>query len=261
MPVLRSLLVLTVVLVAGLSALPASADPVGDGSASAGDVSSERTYARPDFTGREHGIDVSHWQGTINWRNVKQDGYRFAIVKATQGIHYNDPMYKENRYNARRVGMVFTAYEYADPDPGDRDAIRDADHFIRVAGLRPQDMVPVLDLEETGGLGKIQLRNWVRDWTSRVEERLGVDPMIYVSPSFWAEEMKDDVSFAVDGTPLWIAHWKTNEPWVPASDWNGNSWDVWQWTSDGDVRGIRGRVDLNLLNGTSFDGLTIATAA
>jgi GH25 family lysozyme M1 (1,4-beta-N-acetylmuramidase) len=84
--------------------------------------------------------------------------------------------------------------------------------------------------------------------------------MIYVSPSFWVDKMTDTTALADAGDPLWIAHWYVQAPTLPASEWDGLGWSLWQWTDRGSVGGIGGRVDMDLLNGTSFDSLTIANA-
>ena len=141
--------------------------------ASAGEETASVTSPSATDGGRLRGIDVSHWNGTINWERVREDGVRFAIAKATQGRGYEDPTYDFNHARAREAGIRVTAYEFADPDPGPKDARRDADHFLQVANLRGKDLIPVLDLEQTGGLGPARLIEWVRRWTGRVKERIG----------------------------------------------------------------------------------------
>ena len=71
--------------------------------------------------------------------------------------------------------------------------------------------------------------------------------------------MGDATWFAANGyRVLWIAHWTTSaEPSVPAGGWGGNGWTFWQYTSDGSVPGIGGRVDLNRYNGTDFTSVLI----
>jgi GH25 family lysozyme M1 (1,4-beta-N-acetylmuramidase) len=185
---------------------------------------------------------------------------RFVIAKATEGTAFTDPSYTTYRAGARKVHLHFTAYEFADPGPGRRDPGEDAAHFVRVAALKPTDLVPVLDLEQTGGLKPDALITWVETWCNAVERRIGVRPIIYASPLFWVDNMGDTTALADAGDPLWIAHWYVQDPTLPASEWNGLGWSLWQWTDRGSVGGIGGRVDLDLLNGTSFDSLTIANA-
>ena len=112
----------------------------------------------------------------------------------------------------------------------------------------------VLDLETTGGLTTTPLQAWVRDFMNRVYERTGIRGAIYVSPAFWATYMGDTAILALEGYQvLWIAHWTTAlEPWTPAANWAGQGWTFWQYTSDGSVPGISGRVDLNRYRYTDF---------
>ena len=89
--------------------------------------------------------------------------------------------------------------------------------------------------------------------------RLGVRGVIYCSPSFWKTYMGDTGWFASNGyTILWVAHWTTaSAPSVPAANWGGKSWTFWQYTSDGTVPGISGRVDLDRYNGTDLTKVRI----
>ena len=111
------------------------------------------------------------------------------------------------------------------------------------AALKPRHLLPVLDIEQAGGLGPKQLRRWASAWLARVEERLGVKAIIYTFPSFWSDKMGDTVRFANDGHRLWIAHWGTDQPQVPAENWGGRGWTLWQYDDCGSVAGIKGCVD------------------
>jgi lysozyme len=207
---------------------------------------------------RAQGIDVSHWQGRIGWRKVARDGVDFAIAKATEGYGWVDRSYRRNHARARLRGVRITAYHYARPDRSPWDAIREADFFIDHARLRPGDLLPALDLETTGGLNRRNLRTWTLHWLQRVERRLGVKPMIYTSPGFWSSALGDTRLIARRGYEVvWVAHWDTYRPRVPADGWNGNGWTFWQWTSRGRVDGVRGFVDRNWYNGKALRSLTI----
>lgn len=206
------------------------------------------------------GIDVSHWQETINWPMVAAAGKRFAFIKAsdgwitTDGTMFVDTMYPANRFEARAAGLVVGAYHFARPDATPGDAIAEADHFVNFASPAGGDLLPVLDLETTGGLTTTPLQAWVRDFMNRVYERTGIRGAIYVSPAFWTKYLGDTATLAMEGYPvLWIAHWTTAwEPWTPAANWAGQGWAFWQYTSDGSVPGITGRVDLNRYRYTDF---------
>ncbi len=203
------------------------------------------------------GIDVSHWQGQIGWNDVAADGVSFAITKATEGRIYHDDQYARNKERAEANGVAFTAYHFASPDKTADDAILEADNFVDTANLGPGNLRPVLDLEKYGGLGTRKLRKWVKAWLARVEARLGVKPIIYTSPSFWHDRMGNSRWFADHGYALWIAHWHVATPRVPAKNWGGQGWAIWQYDNCGSVEGIDGCVDLDRLNGTDLDALRI----
>jgi GH25 family lysozyme M1 (1,4-beta-N-acetylmuramidase) len=200
------------------------------------------------------GIDVSHWQGTINWTQVAAAGKKFAIIKATDGTSFIDNMYATNHAQAKAAGLKTGAYHFARPSSAIGNAAAQADLFINTAQLGINDLLPALDLEVTGSLSVAALQGWVSEFLTRVVQRTGVKPMIYVSPAFWSKYLGDTTMFADAGyNVLWIAHWTTNaSPTVPASNWGGKGWTFWQYTSDGSVPGISGRVDLDRFNGTDM---------
>ena len=164
------------------------------------------------------GIDISHWQGTIDWAKVAASGKRFAFIKASDGVRdaagkmFVDTTYPTNRAQAKANGMFLGAYHFARPeltlidlvgvlDPVP-DAVAEADHFIDTATPRSGEMIPVLDLEDYGktatnpGLSPTDLQTWVRAFLERVYERTGVRAAIYVSPSFWSTRMGNSRWFA-----------------------------------------------------------------
>ena len=200
------------------------------------------------------GIDVSHWQGAIDWTKVKAAGKTFAIAKATEGVGFKDDHYDRNKAGAMGQGIKFGAYHFARPE---NDPIQEADWFVNNAGIQHGMLIPTLDLERTGGRSTTELTSWVKSWVQRVDARLGVKPMIYVSPSFWRTYMANTRWFADNGYAiLWVANWGVTSPSVPGDNWGGRSWTFWQYTSDGTVPGISGRVDLNRYRFSTFDAVT-----
>jgi GH25 family lysozyme M1 (1,4-beta-N-acetylmuramidase) len=198
------------------------------------------------------GIDVSHWNGTINWSKVAASGRRFVIMKATDGRKFDDPNYASNKARASAAGLVITAYHFARPDTRKGDAVAEADHFIDVAGLRVGNIIPVLDLERDGGMSTSTLIDWTRAWLKEVKRLTRVRPMIYTGPYRWSTKMGDTKVFADHGYRLWLGHWTTGTPWVPANDWGGNGWTFWQYTNCGKVPGVGGCVDLDHYKGTKL---------
>ena len=204
------------------------------------------------------GIDISQYQQAIDWPQVAAAGKSFAVMRVTLGQTYLDPTYATNHAGARAAGMKVTAYHFATPSSAPGDAILEADWFIQNAGLLPGDLVPALDLEQTGGLAPPDLQAWVGAWLGEVAARLGVRPMIYTSPSFWANAMGDTTMFADQGyTVLWVAHWFVPQMSVPANNWGGHSWTFWQYDDCGSVPGISGCVDLDRFNGMDLAPVTV----
>ena len=237
--------------------LAAAAAP-GDEEAALGGSGSETPEVALAPVGTIPGIDVSHHQDVIDWPAVAASGQRFVFAKATEGRAFVDPMYLINKAGAEAAGLLFGAYHFAQPDDRRNDAAREADHFVDHALLEPGNLLPVLDIERTNGLSQAEVTAWILAWLDRVTERLGVRPMLYTSPGGWDARTGDTTAVAAAGyTTLWVAHWGVASPRLPADDWNGNGWAFWQYTSQGSLPGIDGRVDLDWYEGGSFAPVTI----
>jgi GH25 family lysozyme M1 (1,4-beta-N-acetylmuramidase) len=211
--------------------------------------------------GTTPGIDVSLYQETIDWTAVNHNNVQFAIMRATKGEAEVDAAYAVNLAEATANGFVLGAYHRATPSAADGDAVTEADHFLDVARNGAGDIIPALDIEETGGLTPDELKDWVKTWLTRVRGQLGVRPMIYASPYFWRTNMGNTKWFAKHGYPLWIANWYVPEPDVPANDWDGHGWTFWQWTSTGSLTGITTDVDRDRFDGTDLSMGRIASLA
>jgi GH25 family lysozyme M1 (1,4-beta-N-acetylmuramidase) len=214
-------------------------------------------------TARARGLDVSSWNGAIRWGRVAHAGYRFAFGKATEGTSFTDKTYTANRNGSEAFGLVFGAYHFARPAGGNMaaataSAIRQANHFLAVAGPQPGELPPVLDLEVTGGLPKQRLLAWTLAWLGQIYARTGVEPFLYTSPLFWKGHVGNSTAAAAAGTGLWIAHWTSKStPLVPAANWNGSGWKFWQWTDCVAVPGIKRCSDGDRMNGTKLAAVAI----
>lgn len=208
-------------------------------------------------SGYTEGIDVSSWQGSIDFAKVRAAGKRFVIAKATEGNSWTDSTYAHNKAYAMANGLKFTGYHFARPSTKAGDAASEADHFVSVLGLKRGMLIPALDLEVSGGLGTSALQTWVKTFLTRVYGRTGVRAMIYTNASFWSTYMGNTSWFSANGYPvLWIAHWGTTTPSVPGTNWAGRGWHLWQYSDCGKVSGISGCVDLDRLKGSDFSGVT-----
>jgi GH25 family lysozyme M1 (1,4-beta-N-acetylmuramidase) len=204
------------------------------------------------------GIDVSTWQGTIDYAKVAASGRRFVVAKATEGIGFTDPKWALNRTAAPAAGLRVTGYHFARPDLNPTDAVGEADWFVSQLGLVPGMLVPALDLERHGTLSAAALQAWVGAWLDEVYAKTGVRPMIYTSPSFWKSYVGDTRTFADEGyTILWVAHWFVSNPSVPAQNWGGHGWTFWQYDDCGTVPGMSGCVDLDRYHGLDLTSMTV----
>jgi GH25 family lysozyme M1 (1,4-beta-N-acetylmuramidase) len=205
------------------------------------------------------GVDVSHHEGQIDWQQVASSGKGFAYLKASEGTGFVDWTYATNRTLAGRAGIRIGAFHYAQPDRSPGEAVAEADHFIAAAGFRPGDLVPMLDLEVTNGLSPTELQVWVTAFLDRVLQRTGVRAGIYVSPSFWSGHLADTSAIESAGyRVLWIADWRAGRgPQVPASDWGGQGWALWQFDHRAVVPGIAVPVDVDRLSAGALAELII----
>jgi len=191
------------------------------------------------------GIDVSHHQGSIDWAQVCSAGYRFAFVKASEGVGWTDPNFEANMENGREAGLLMGAYHFARPDLGN-SPVDEAEYFINIASkyLAEGFLRPVLDLERGASLGKDALSEWVHTWMETVRKETGIEPILYVNSNYANNYLDESLTKYY----LWIAHW-TYDISVSPNTGIWESWSFWQYSDNGSIPGIAGGVDLDLFNG------------
>ena len=193
-----------------------------------------------------HGIDISHYQGNVNWKMLEQTRQgqfpiQFIFMKATEGGDYLDKRFVANFDSAKAHGFIRGAYHFYNPKT---DANKQADFFINTVKLEPGDLPPVLDIE-TKGKDIEKLQADLKLWLRRVENHYGVKPIIYASYKFKTKYLNDSV---FNSYPYWIAHY-----YVDSVQYKGD-WKFWQHTDVGTLPGIEEQVDLNIFNG-GLEGL------
>ncbi len=192
------------------------------------------------------GIDVSHYDGTIDWAMVKASGIDFAFMKSTESTTFVDPEFATNWKGAGAAGVIRGAYHFLRPEI---DPVAQADFFVATAGV-PQagDLPLALDLEVTDNLSGAAVATAAQQFLARVQEKSGRVPVVYTSASFWTT-IGSPPSTGFDGDALWVAHWTTKCPNLPPA-WM--TWSFWQNASTGTVPGISGsgNVDLDQFNGS-----------
>ena len=207
------------------------------------------------------GIDVSNWQGNIDWEQVKADGYTFAWAKSTEGMTYTDPMFVNNMENGLNANVVMGAYHFARPD--NNTPQEDAANFLNVASAYIGNgfMPPVLDLENpySGGQAVLltdmftseELSNWAQAWMVEVETQTGISPFIYINGNY-----ANYLNSSLTEYGLWFAQPDENlNPPINIGSWE--DWRFKQYSWWGAISGIQGDVDLNIFNGTLQDFNTI----
>jgi GH25 family lysozyme M1 (1,4-beta-N-acetylmuramidase) len=188
------------------------------------------------------GIDVSYYQGAIDWSRVKASGVEFAIIRVSDGSNFVDPRFQENWRNAKAAGVKRGAYQFF---RSNKDPIVQADLLLEQMGaLEDGDLPPVIDVESTDGQSSATIQAKVQRWLDRVEDVLGVKPIIYTGPYFWRDQVKGGAAFAA--YPLWVAHYGTTCPLVP-EPWTRFTFH--QFTDAGRHPGISGNVDTNTFAG------------
>ena len=186
------------------------------------------------------GIDVSHFQGTVNWAEVAASGVVFAFAKATDGITYLDPQFSVNWPAMKNAGLLRGAYHFYEPED---DPVSQAQHFLSNVTLETGDLPPVLDVEITGGVSSEELWSGVATWLQTVQTATGRQPLIYTAPGFWND---NSPNLALATYPLWLADY-ASQPTLP-NGWT--TWHFWQHSQTGTVPGVSTSVDLDLFNGT-----------
>jgi lysozyme len=189
--------------------------------------------------GNAQGIDVSHYQGMVSWPEVFQAGIEFAFAKATDGLTWTDPQFAVNWPGMKAAGLLRGAYHFFEPAD---DAAGQAQFFLDTVQLTTGDLPPALDVE-TLGSSATALWDGVETWLLTVATATGVQPFLYVDPSFANANL---IPASLSAYPLWIADYGVTEPDLPAG-WS--SWLLWQQSQSGTVPGITGAVDLDLLDG------------
>lgn len=193
------------------------------------------------------GIDVSHFQQSVDWTAAAAAGIQFCFIKATEGDSCVDRRFAANWKLAKLAGIARGAYHFFQPAI---PVTSQANLFLRMVNpLEPGDLPPVLDLEAPTQWAPIPLPDRAAravEWLEAVEQSLNRRPMVYLSPAFMSEVLHNASTLAA--YPLWIAHHTPSAaPEVPAP-WK--SWTFWQHAGQGTTAGVTTPVDLSRFNGT-----------
>ncbi|KAJ3751411.1 glycoside hydrolase family 25 protein [Lentinula detonsa] len=193
------------------------------------------------------GVDVSHFQGAIDWTSVAANGISFVFIKATEGTTFLDPDFSSNYVGATNVGLTRGGYHFAHPDSS--SGATQADYFLAHGGGWTADGITLpgmLDIEynpsgdECYGLSASAMVSWIQDFSDTYESQTGRYPIIYTTTDWWTTCTGNSAAFA-DDNPLFIAHYATTIGTIPAG-WPFATF--WQYADSGPEPG-----DQDVFNG------------
>ena len=188
------------------------------------------------------GVDVSTYQGEIDWQVLAGQGVDFAFIKATEGSGLQDVRFQENWKNAQAAGVVVGAYHFFSYDsPGETQA----DNFIATVPVTAGALPPVVDIEFYGDklkdLPTTELVDGIlRPLLARLEAHYGAKPILYVTERSYQLYIKGKY----DSYPLWVSR-----PLLAPIE---KDWSFWQYSHSTRLEGYAGaeeRIDLNVFRG------------
>ncbi len=192
-----------------------------------------------------HGVDVSRWQGKIDWAKLRSQGANFVYIKATDGGDHLDPMFKKNWDGAHQAGLKRGAYHFF---YWCRAASEQADWFIRNVPKVEGALPPVIDVEYNGQsrckmrLSRKRVLEKMQVFMDRLEAHYGQRPVIYTAPDFYADNLKGEFL----DYPFWLRAVAQH----PSKVYPGRKWVFWQYSGSGLSQGVNEKIDLNVFHGS-----------
>ena len=181
-----------------------------------------------------HGVDVSRWQGQIDWVKLRGQGANFAYIKATDGGDHLDPMFRKNWRAAAEAGLRRGAYHFF---YWCRTAGEQADWFIRNVPKVEGALPPVIDVEWNGELrckrrpSPAKVIEKMQVFMDKLEQHYGQRPIIYTAPDFY----RDNLRGAFLDYPFWLRSVAAH----PSKVYPGRKWVFWQYSGSGLSHGVR----------------------
>ncbi|MBZ9808223.1 MULTISPECIES: GH25 family lysozyme [unclassified Mesorhizobium] len=191
-----------------------------------------------------HGVDVSRWQGNVNWEKLRAQGANFAYIKATDGGDHLDPMFMKNWRNADAAGLKRGAYHFF---YWCRTAGEQADWFIRNVPKVDGALPPVIDVEWNGESSckrrpsREKVLEKMQVFMDKLERHYGQRPIIYTAPDFYRDNLRGEFL----DYPFWLRAVAQH----PSKVYPGRKWLFWQYSGSGLSHGVTGRIDLNVFHG------------
>jgi GH25 family lysozyme M1 (1,4-beta-N-acetylmuramidase) len=243
-------------LLGAAAAVPAQAEPTG--------YTFQPTHPERDFAGstvvahegrgasdgvqplvtQTPGMDVSSYQGNVNWSSARANGGAFAYVKATEGTSYTNPYFAQQYNGSYNVGMIRGAYHFALPNVS--SGATQASYFVGHGGGWSGDgktLPPALDIEYNPygatcyGLSQSAMVSWIHSFANQVHALTGRYPTIYTTTDWWTTCTGNNGGFGTT-SPLWIARYSSSVGTLP----NGWTYQTfWQYADAGTFPGDQDR--------------------
>ena len=197
-----------------------------------------------------NGIDISKYQGQINWEKVASDPkIQFVYIKATEGARQVDNKYHDYVDDARKEGLKIGSYHYFIGRKSAKDQFR---NFKKHIDKHTQDLIPMVDVEEAGNssISRNELQRNLSNFMQLVKSEYGKYPLLYSQYGFYKEKLSPEF----DKYFLFIARYGKNPPTLNST----GKHNIWQYTEKGEILGIKGYVDLDrFCNGTSLSDIEL----
>jgi lysozyme len=191
-----------------------------------------------------HGIDISKHQKTIDWLQVSKSEWKgkkisFVFIKASEGSTRPDELFAFNWREAKGKHLLRGAYHFYRPARGAQEQF---DLFSSIVTLEKGDLPPVVDIEVTNSRSKKVIQEGLAEFMQKLEQKYHARPIIYTSLSYYKRYLADKFS----DYPVWIAYYKEEDSLKAALT---TDWHFWQHSDQGNVNGIKGKVDFNVFSG------------
>lgn len=193
----------------------------------------------PSISRWREGIDVSHYQGWIDWDQVADSRQiSYVYLKATEGATMTDDTYRRNLQEIRRVGLRVGSYHFYRSNVPWREQFENLKRHVK---KEEQDLVPIVDIEHRG---RVSIEKFIRDLSAflrQVERHYGKKPLLYTYQNFYNRYL----SHRFEGYHWMIAKYQDEAPQLV----DGCQYTMWQYTQSGSLPGIEGDVDRSRLVG------------
>lgn len=194
------------------------------------------------------GIDISHWDGTINWSEVNGESIYFVYMKATEGTDFIDPSFEANWNGIRSTSLRRGAYLFYDPGLSATDQTVQAQTFIHtVKDLQDGDLPPMLDVEDDPDISVAVFQSRLLLVARQIRNHFNVSPIIYTTTGLYKKYLKPNDSF--QSYELWIADYCYKRPELC----DKKDMRIWQFTDKARIKGIPSPVDMDIFYTTPED--------